>query len=147
LLYTQCRSAGPTRLILVIGASTESGTSVVAALLETAAAENQPASPSSGQHSSPTSADPPTTRIVSGGALGDSTLTTDLLAAATDIVVVARLESDTVEQAMALRSATACSAAPVVAVFTYRRAKRFGKRRPKATAQNADALSDHRDKQ
>jgi uncharacterized membrane protein len=143
-LYTQCRSAGPTRLILVIGASVASGSSVVAALLETAAAENHPASLSTGQHSSPTSAEPPTTRIVSGGAVGDSTLTTDLLGAATDIVLVARLESDTVEQTMALCSATACSAAPVVAVFTYRRGKRFGKRGPKGPTQNAGALSDHR---
>jgi hypothetical protein len=131
-LYTQCQSAGATRLILVIGASATSGSSVVASLLEIAATEIGPGALSSGHHSSPTSADPPRTRVVSGGAVGDATLTPDVVGAATDIVLVARLESDTVAQALALRSATAASAALVVAVFTYRRGACFRKRRPKA---------------
>jgi hypothetical protein len=133
-LSAQCPSAGPTRVILVLGASSSSGSSVVASLLE--AAESQPAAAAataSGQHSVQTSADPPTTRVVAGGAVGDSTLTPDVIGAATGIVLVARIEADTVAQALALRSAAASSPAPVVAVFTYRRsqATRFGKRQRK----------------
>jgi hypothetical protein len=150
-LYAQCPSAGPHSVILVLGASSSSGTSVVASLLEMAAAETQPAaaaSPASGQHSAQTTADPPTTRIVAGGAVGDSTLTP--IGAATAIVLVARIEADTVAQALALRSAAASSPAPVVAVFTYRRARtpRFGNRQPKerrsARSSTAGVVDDER---
>lgn len=139
-LYAQCPSAGPDRLILVIGASSSSGSSEVASLLEFAAAENQLAAPavlSSGQHSSPASAEPPTTRVVSGGIVGDSTLSPGVLGVATDIVVVARLDADTVAQAMVVRSATASSTASVVAVFTHRRRRgaRSRARQPNAAAQ------------
>lgn len=112
-LYAQCPSTGPNRLILVIGASPSSGGAVVASLLEMAAAES------------------PTTRVVDGGSVGDPTLTPDAIGAATDIVLVLRIEADTVTQALALRTATASSAAPGVAVFTHRRWRglSFGRRR------------------
>jgi hypothetical protein len=135
-LYAQCLSVGPTRVILVLDASASSGSSVVASLLEMAAAESQPAAAAataSGQHSARASTDPPATRVVAGGAVGDSTLTPAIIGAATDIVLVARIGADTVARVLALRSATASSAAPVVAVFTYRRSRtaRFGRRQPK----------------
>ena len=135
-LFAQCPSAGPTRAILVLGASSSSGCSVVASLLEMAAAESQPASAAataSGQHSVQNSlTNPLRISVVTCGAVGDSTLTPEGIGAATDIVLVARLETDTVAQALALRSAAASSPAPVVAVFTYRRSRtaRFGKHRP-----------------
>lgn len=112
-LYAQCPSTGPNRLILVIGASPSSGAAVVASLLEMASAES------------------PTTRVVDGGSVGDPTLTPDSIGAATDIVLALRIEVDTVTQALALRTATASSAAPVVAVFTHRRWQglSFGRRR------------------
>jgi hypothetical protein len=134
-LFAQCPSAGPSRVILVLGASSSSGGSVVASLLEMAAAESRPAASvatASGQHSVQTSADQPTTQVVDGGAIGDSTLTPDVIGAATATVLVARIEVDTVAQALALRSAAASGPAPVVAVFTYRRTRtaRLGKRQP-----------------
>jgi hypothetical protein len=130
-LYAQCRSAEPAREILVIGASSASGSVIVASLLQIAAGEIKPAALPSGQHWSPTTAGPATTRVVSGGVVGDPALTPDSIGAATDIVLVARIDVDTTTQALALISATSSSAAPVVAVFTYRRplTARFRKRR------------------
>ncbi|MGE2736457.1 hypothetical protein [Mycolicibacterium vaccae] len=100
-LSAQLPATRPDRRILVIGASASSGAAEVAALLQSAA--------------------PETTKVISGGVLGDTTLTPDLVAAATDIVAVARLDADTTSHALALRSATAASDAPTAAVFTYRR--------------------------
>jgi hypothetical protein len=107
----------------------------VASLLEMAAAESQPA---------------PATRVVAGGSVGDSTLTPAVIGAATDIVLVARIGADTVARVLALRAATASSAAPVVAAFTYRRSRtaRFGKHQPKeqrsAPSPPADVVDDER---
>ena len=120
-LYAQCPSPGPARVILVVGASSSSGSDVVASLLETAASESQLAALSSGQHSSPGSAESSTTQVIAAGAVGDPTVTPEVIGAATDIVLVARIEEDTVAQALALRSVRASSSAPVVAVFTYGR--------------------------
>jgi predicted amino acid-binding ACT domain protein len=150
-LYAQCPSAGTNSVILVLGASSSSGTSVVASMLEMAAAESQTASavwPASGQHSAQTTADPPTTRIVAGGAVGDSTPIP--IGAATAIILVARIEADTVAQALALRSAAASSPAPVVAVFTYRRSRTLGlgnrqpKERHSAPSSTAGVVDDER---
>jgi hypothetical protein len=146
-LYAQCPSPGPSRVVVVIGASESSGAPVVASLLEFAAAENQPLADATtplGQHSRSVSETPPATRVVLGGAVGDSTLSPDVIGSATDIVLVARLDADTVPAALALRSATASSSAPVVAVFTYHRSQRqrFGRRRastePAETPRNPD---------
>jgi hypothetical protein len=152
-LYAQCPSAGPTRVILVIGASSSSGSSVVASLLENAAADSRPVAATTtslGQHSLPTSAEPTPTHVVDGGTVGDPTLTPDVIGAATDIVLVARVEADTVGRVLALRSATAASAAPVVAVFTYRRWQRGGFRRrrsnsePQAPSPNVGGVGEGR---
>ncbi|MCT7657793.1 hypothetical protein [Mycobacterium deserti] len=144
-LYAQCPSAGANRVILVIGASSSSGSSEVASLLEFAAAESVPAAGAAspmGQHSLPSSAEPPTTRVVAGGAVGDPTLTPGIIGAATGIVLVVRIEADTVAQALALRATAASSAAPVVAAFTYRRRQRArSRRRQPNTAGTDDAQS------
>ena len=145
-LYAQCPSPGPSRVVLVIGTSNSSGAPLVASLLEFAAAENQPLADATtplGQHSRPTSETSPTTRVVLGGAVGDSTLSPDVIGSATDIVLVARLDADTVPAALALRSATASSSAPVVAVFTYHRSQRqrFGRRRANTEAADQPVAS------
>jgi hypothetical protein len=119
----------------------------VASLLEFAAAENQPLADATtplGQHSRPGSEPSPTTRVVLGGAVGDSTLSPDVIGSATDIVLVARLDADTVPAALALRSATASSSAPVVAVFTHHRSQRqrFGRRRASTEATDPPPISD-----
>ncbi|WP_231643743.1 hypothetical protein [Mycolicibacterium baixiangningiae] len=123
-LYAQCPSAGSGGLLLVIGASPSSGAAEVASLLELGAAEIRPAPATanpSGQHWSPTSDEPSATRVVLGGVVGDPMLTPEVIDAATVMVLVARIDADTAPQAVALRSATASSVAPVVAAFTYRR--------------------------
>ncbi|MHA0286130.1 hypothetical protein ACXYX3_06700 [Mycobacterium sp. C3-094] len=102
-LYTQCASADAERTILVVGVSASSGAGRVVDLLRSAAGA------AGGS------------RVVSGGAVGDATLTPEAVAAATDIVLVARLEHDTMAQALAARSVTASGSVPVAAVFTYRR--------------------------
>ncbi|MDF2829643.1 MAG: hypothetical protein K0R01_2926, partial [Mycobacterium sp.] len=146
-LYAQCPSPGPSRVVVVIGASESSGAPVVASLLEFAAAENQPLADATtplGQHSRSVSETSPATRVVLGGAVGDSTLSPDVIGSATDIVLVARLDADTVPAALALRSATASSSAPVVAVFTYRRSQRqrFGRRRAGTEPAEAPRIPD-----
>ncbi|WP_235679492.1 hypothetical protein [Mycolicibacterium monacense] len=103
-LYAQCPTARG-GVLLVIGASPSSGSAEVAELLELGAADQ-----------------PPSVRVRHGGVVGDPTLTPELIAAATGIVLVARIDADTAAQAVALRSATADSDAPVVAAFTYHRA-------------------------
>ncbi|MFC7673084.1 hypothetical protein ACFQWH_08375 [Mycolicibacterium sp. GCM10028919] len=130
-LYAQCPSPGPSRVVLVIGASESSGAAVVASLLEFAAAEGKPLADGA-------------TRVVLGGAVGDSTLSPDVIGSASDIVLVARLDADTVPSALALRSATASSSAPVVAVFTYRgsQRQRFGRRRKNTEPADSPVVSD-----
>lgn len=124
-LFAQCPSQGPSRLVVVVGASAASGAATVATLLEAgSAAPSQPQSiAAQSRHSSTTDIAPAphATEVISAGAVGDSTLTPELLGIATDIVLVVRLDGDTLAQALALRSAVASSAAPVVAAFTYSR--------------------------
>ncbi|MFS0899168.1 hypothetical protein [Mycolicibacterium litorale] len=107
-LYSQIPSTVRGGEILVVGASASSGSAVVATLLEQWAAER--------------AAEPYAARVVDGGVVGDAALTPAAVGAASAIVLVARLDGDTSEQAVALRAATAAGEAPVVAVFTYRRA-------------------------
>jgi hypothetical protein len=130
-LYAQCPSPGPSRVVLVIGVSESSGAPLVASLLEFAADENQPLADAG-------------TRVVLGGTVGDSTLSPDVIRSATDIVLVARLDADTVPAALALRSATASSSAPVVTVFTYHRPQRqrFGMRSTSAEPVASPPVSD-----
>lgn len=110
-LYAQLPSVQPNRQILVVGVSATSGGAAVASLLQSAAADGA--------------------RVVDSGVLGSATLTPDVIAAATDIVVVARLDADTAPEALALQSALAAGGAPTAALFTYHRS-RFGRRRRQA---------------
>lgn len=118
-LYAQCRSPGPGRTVLVLGVTTSSGGADVATLLESAAAEEAALGVAAGQHSTPVEA--AQTHVVSGGAPGDPTLTPALLEQATDIILVTRLASDAIPDALALHGRlTASREVPVVAAFTYR---------------------------
>lgn len=98
-------AAGP-RVVVVAGASAGSGTAAVTSLLASAVDGD----------------------VVDAGAVDESTLTADLVASATDIVLVARLDHDTAADAVALRSATTSDAARVIAVLTYRRRRFRGAR-------------------
>lgn len=121
-LYAQCPSAEPRR-IAVVGVSSSSGSDTIASLLELAAAERGPATLISAANGGPTSlpqTDEDTTLIIDTGALGLSALTPEAIRAATDIVVVARVDTDTVIPAMAACSAAAAGDAPVLALFTHR---------------------------
>ena len=118
-LYTQVPVPGTSPTILVVGATSASGGAQVAELLEAAATETRPATASTGQHASPP--DSTGARVVAGGAVGDPTLTPDAVAEATAILLVARIDTDTAAQVLALRSAAGAGDAPVLAVFTYRR--------------------------
>lgn len=112
-LYAQLPSTQPDRQILVVGASESSGHSAIAELLATEVADGA--------------------RVVTGGVVGGTTLTPQLITAATDIVVVARLDVDTAPDALTLHSAIASGTAPTAAVFTYRK-PRLRRRRPKRAA-------------
>lgn len=120
-LFAQCTSPGPARTIVVIGASSASGTSVVAALFGEAAAETGPVT-SIRLTDLTTSAlrdDGETTVIVDAGAVGDSGLFGEAVRQATDLIVVVRLGVDTVQHLHIVRSATAASEVPLAAVMTY----------------------------
>ncbi|WP_431237657.1 hypothetical protein ACQ86B_23620 [Mycolicibacterium aichiense] len=121
-LYAQCPSAHPRR-IAVVGVSSSSGSDTVASLLEFAAAERGPVTRISAANSAePTlpRTDDDTTLIIDTGALGLSALTPEAIRQATDVVVVARVDADTVIPAMAACSAAAAGDAPVLALFTHR---------------------------
>lgn len=105
-LAAQLGPAAGDRMIVVAGASADSGTEVVTSLLASAVDGD----------------------VVDGGAVGDPTLTADLVASATDIVAVARLDHDTAADVVALRSAVTSDAARVIAVLTYRRRRFRGER-------------------
>ena len=122
-LYAQCPGAGPSRIIVLIGASPSSASAVVASLIKFAAAENgrvTSAKLTDGPIPSLPPADQETTLIIDVGAIGESKLTAEAIGVATDLIMVARFGADTVGQALAVRSATASSEAPLMAVFTYR---------------------------
>ncbi|MCV7171927.1 hypothetical protein H7I41_18590 [Mycobacterium manitobense] len=122
-LYAQCRGSTPIRVIVVIGASRRSETKTVASLLEFAAAENGSVTRVRLDRASVlmlSAKNGGGAMIVDAGAIGDSALTAEAIGAATDLIVVGRLNVDTVPQILAVRSATASSSLPLLAVFTYR---------------------------
>lgn len=121
-LLAQCTSAGPTRTVVVIGASSSSGTPVIASLLAAAAAEAGPVQTIRlvDESTSPfDAAEQETTLIVDAGALGESWLLSEAVRRATDLIVVARLDVDTVQQVFLVRSATAASSSRLAAVVTF----------------------------
>ncbi|MCV7421467.1 hypothetical protein H7K45_13020 [Mycobacterium yunnanensis] len=122
-LLAQCTSPGPARIVVVIGASSSSGAEVVASLLAAAAAEGGPVKfiRLQDESSSPFGAvEDGATVVVDAGALGDSWLLSEAVRHATDLIVVARLDVDTVQQLYLVRSATSASSRGLAAIVTYR---------------------------
>jgi hypothetical protein len=142
-LYAQCCSADPTQRFLVIGTSPTSGARTVSSLLELAAAERGsvqvvtlspeqidiPVLPETGGRQ---------TLIIDAGIVGSSPLIPNAVGLATTIVLVARLESDTMAEFMTVCAATESSGAQRMAAVTYqpwwpswfaKRAKPAGRRR------------------
>lgn len=122
-LFAQCeRPSGGQggRLIVVIGASAKSGSADVAALLHGAAAE-------SGDATLVTLSDRPVTApghadrtvIVDAGTTGESAFTGDVIAAATEVILVARLNVDTVDTVAALASTARVTGTAVKALLTF----------------------------
>lgn len=108
-LYAICPSSTTPRVILVVGASESSGSSVISSLFELAV-ERSPSQPAV------------TTRVVDGGAIGDEGVTPDLVGSATIIVLVARLAfDDAANTECGLNLTGASRDVPLMAVFTYRR--------------------------
>ena len=106
LLYTQIPSTQPHPVIAVVGASRESGAADIASLLISAADE--------------TAAVVPVADLLGGPASAATAL-----ASATHIVVVVRIDADTVSDVLAVHSATAAAEVPLIAVLTYRSAGRW----------------------
>jgi hypothetical protein len=151
-LYAQCVSPGPTQTILVIGASPTSGAGAVSSLLQTAAAEEgsvQVVTLDPRQVDIPdlTQTDGRQTLIIDAGVVGTSPLIPTAVERATTIVLVARLEADTLAQIRTVCAATDSSSARRVAAVTYqpwwpswfaRRATTGGRRRAGRSGTEAD---------
>lgn len=114
-LYAQLGAPAAGRTIVLIGASPSSGTSIVAAVLELAAAERGPVHLTNVLGTRP---DPETTVIVKAGPIGATESIPEAIASATDLVLVSRLGVDTDEQVHLALSSAASSDAPLSAVFT-----------------------------
>lgn len=126
-LYAQLARPGSeeeARTIVLIGASASSGTSTVAALLELAAAEHGPVQLTNAPIARP---EPGTTVIVKASTIGAADFLPQVIASATDLVLVARIGADTTERVHVVRSATASSDAPLSAVFTCLPWWKFGR--------------------
>jgi hypothetical protein len=144
-LFAQCPRTAPNRIIAVIGASRSSGSGVVASLLETAAAEQGStalATLAEGSVTLPTGSEHDRTLILDIGALGDSPLGTQAIAAATDLILVTRLNVDSVAAVSAVRAATATNAAPLRAVVTYWPLFVFGRGAKGSDASRGDGATD-----
>ncbi|KUI39753.1 hypothetical protein [Mycobacterium sp. GA-2829] len=102
-LFAQCAAPADARIV-VVGASARSGSAQVAALLRDAAAE---------AHGDDGIV------IVDAGALGESASTTAEIAAATEVVLVARLNVDTVDSLSAVVAAARTHPGGVKAVLTF----------------------------
>ncbi|MHA0286102.1 hypothetical protein ACXYX3_06560 [Mycobacterium sp. C3-094] len=103
-LYTHCAGAVSPHTIAVLGTSPRSQAPVVAAMLESVAAER----------GSTNSA-----HIVDAGATGPAQRTQEALRTADTVVVVTKLNGDTAEQALTTCTAARSGGTRVLAVFTY----------------------------
>ncbi|TDY09299.1 hypothetical protein BCL50_1389 [Mycolicibacterium litorale] len=141
-LFAQCPGTAPNRVIVVIGASRSSGSGRVASLLETAAAEQGPTvlvTLAQDSVTLPAGSKHDHTLILDIGALGDSALATQAIAAATDLVLVTRLNVDSVAAVSAVRAATASSPVPLRAAVTYWPLFARGTKTPPATQRDGSA--------
>jgi len=142
-LLAQCTSAGPNRTVVVIGASQSSGTSVIASLLAAAAAEAGPARTIRLQDESTSpfgAGEYDGTLVIDAGALGESWLLSEAVRRATDLIVVARLDVDTVQQVFLVRSATAASSSRLAAIVTFHPKHGLSRHRSDAGATTASTL-------
>lgn len=103
-LYTQCAGAVSPYTIAVLGTSPRSQAPVVAAMLESVAAER---GPTYGAH------------VVDAETIGPSPQTQEAIRTADTVVVVTKLNGDTAEQALTTCKAARAGGTPVLAVFTY----------------------------
>jgi len=103
-LYTQCAGAVSPHNIAVLGASPRSHAALVTSLLEMVAAERGSVDAA---------------HIVDAGTVGPSPGTQNALRTADTVVVVTKLNRDTVEQALTACQAAQSGGAPVLATFTY----------------------------
>lgn len=121
MLYAQLPSGASSPVILVLGASRSSGTGLVAALLRFAAAEIGPVSyirlTDVASAALPT-LELGTTTIIDAGSTGESPMLPAATAIATDVVIVAMVEVNTVNQVAAALAATRPSNASHVAILT-----------------------------
>jgi hypothetical protein len=148
-LYAQCCSTDSTQTILVIAASSSSGSAAVSSLLELAAAEAGSVQvvtvgPQDVEIPDIAQTDDHHTVIVDAGVVGSSWLMPALVAKATTIVEVARLEADTVTQVLTMRAATKPGGARRLMALTYQpwwpswfatRAKRSDRRAEQAATE------------
>lgn len=121
-LYTQCAAAAPSEVIVLVGVTEESGTSVLAAMFEFAAGERGSVTRIGTAEDLPgpgTEFEQNTTVIIDAGAVGASALAHQAIGVATVIVVVARIDHDSATQAITACSAAEAADAPVLAVFTH----------------------------
>ena len=140
-LYAQCPTPGPARTVVFLGASPESGTSIIASLFERAAAETGPVQAIRLRDTAtPTLplARGDGTIIIDAGTVGESWLLEDAVRQATDLIVVARLGVDTRQHLFTVRSATAASDAPLAAVTTYRPWRPFSRSHRDVVARDTD---------
>ncbi|WP_193046560.1 hypothetical protein [Mycolicibacterium baixiangningiae] len=109
-LSAQIGAANTHRTVVIVGLTPESGTDVVAALLEVAAADHRP------------SRDPDDhlTSIIDAGAIGTEPLSDLPIEAATHIVVVVRIDVDDAAAVVPVFSAAAGYGVSVLAAFTFR---------------------------
>lgn len=113
MLYTQCIPAEPDQIIVVLGATEDSGTSVIATMLEFAAGEEETVP-------SAAAADRRATQVIDAGTIGASASALHAINQATTLVVVARIDHDAADQVLVTCSAVSARGVPVLAAFTYR---------------------------
>jgi uncharacterized membrane protein YeaQ/YmgE (transglycosylase-associated protein family) len=122
-ILAQCAATAPAPVVAVVGASGRSGTAHVAALLAFAAAEHGPVTKVTLTDAGVTRADLTGGHgalIIDAGPIGSSALAAEAVAAATHVLLVARLNVDCMSDVLAASSATELTGVPLQAVVTYR---------------------------
>lgn len=122
-VLTQCVGNASAPVVAVIGASGRSGTAYVASLLTFAAAERGPAKKVTLTDRAATPSDLTGGHgalIIDAGPIGSSALAAEAVAAATQVLLVARLNVDSMSDVLAASSAAELSSVPLQGVVTYR---------------------------
>jgi hypothetical protein len=119
----QCAATASAPVVAVVGASGRSGSAYVAALLAFAAAEHGPVTKVTLTDDAVTRADLTGghgARIIDAGPIGSSALAAEAVAVATHVLLVARLNVDSLSDVLAASSAAELTGVPLQAVVTYR---------------------------